>query len=90
MTDDVDRRGEHASEGLPLVDRAGAKAVGKTLVWLGKRALRRGDFHQFNHIYVAVMAGNTASKAILDLPSDRTLKPGDPIIFSVPTRKATA
>jgi hypothetical protein len=71
---------------IPLVDRAVAHVVGKVLVWLGKRALDRGDYRLFNHTWVAVMAGNTAHKTVLDLPTDRVLRPGDPIIFTTPER----
>lgn len=34
-------------------------AVGKALVWLGKRAAERGDWHELNHLIGALMTGNS-------------------------------
>lgn len=43
----------------PWLDRTLGNQLGRLLAWLGKRALRRGDRHEFNHILAAVLAGNS-------------------------------
>lgn len=43
----------------PWLDRRVAKAVGRILVWLARRAAARDDFHEFKHLRAAVDAGNS-------------------------------
>lgn len=43
---------------LPPRERAVAWAVGRALVWLGKRAHDRGDRHAYRHALDALNAGN--------------------------------
>lgn len=43
----------------PWLDRVLGDAIGPVLVWLGRRAKRRGDRHEFNHILSAVLHGNS-------------------------------
>jgi hypothetical protein len=66
----------------PLPDRIVAAVTGRAIAWLARRALRRRDFKEFNHMLVALLAGNTDAGHLLDLPVDRALKPGDPIVFA--------
>ena len=44
----------------PWLDRWVARRTGFVLVWLGRRALERGDRHEFEHMRAAVNAGNSA------------------------------
>ena len=43
----------------PWLDRTLGDRIGALLVWLGKRAIRRGDRHEFNHLLAAVLVGNS-------------------------------
>lgn len=45
----------------PPIDRAVAYVTGKALVWLGKRAHRRGDMHEYHHALAALQAGNSSN-----------------------------
>lgn len=36
-----------------------SRICGRMMVWAGKRALRLGDRHEFDHIHASVIAGNS-------------------------------
>lgn len=43
----------------PWLDRVLGEWTGEVLSWLAKRAKRRGDAHEFAHLYGAVVFGNS-------------------------------
>lgn len=43
------------------VDRKFARLVGWGICWMGKRALDRGDVHEYRHAVAALNAGNSDS-----------------------------
>jgi hypothetical protein len=43
----------------PRWERMLGEFTGKVLMWLGKRAYRRGDTHEYGHIVLALRAGDT-------------------------------
>ena len=43
----------------PLADYWVGQFAGRLLVWLGKRAFDRGDFHEYDHVRAALVAGNS-------------------------------
>lgn len=57
--DPVGRSAE--SDALPRAERAVAHVVGRALVWLGKRAVDRGDAHAYGHALAALRAGDCRS-----------------------------
>jgi len=68
----------------PFLDYWLGRYVGKVLRWLAIRALTRGDFHEFNHIYAGVHVGNSyheGGKPCV-VPNDRPIFSGD--ILTVP------
>lgn len=44
---------------VPYAEFYLGRLMGAGLVWLGKRALRRGDVHEFNHCSAVLAVGNT-------------------------------
>lgn len=51
----------------PLPDRIVARWVGKALAWLGKRAIDRGDMHDFDHALAALKAGDCTVNCTADV-----------------------
>lgn len=43
----------------PWLDRVIGDWTGEVLTWLAKRARKRGDAHEFAHLYGAVVFGNS-------------------------------
>ena len=69
----------------PSLDFRLSLIAGNILGLLAQRAHHRNDYHQFNHTYAAVLAGNTEGDAYCYLPQDRFMHPGDSIVFEVPS-----
>lgn len=44
---------------VPYADFYLGRLSGAVLVWLAKRALKRGDVHEFNHCSAVIAVGNT-------------------------------
>jgi hypothetical protein len=44
---------------VPWVEVYLGRLSGATLVFLGRRALKRGDLHEFNHCSAVIAVGNT-------------------------------
>lgn len=47
------------AERPPWLDRVIGDRTGDVLAWLAKRAKRRGDPHEFAHLYAAIVFGNS-------------------------------
>lgn len=48
------------SVGPGMIERACGRIAGRLLVIAGRRAIARGDRHEFDHIRAAIELGNTA------------------------------
>lgn len=51
----------------PFPDRIVALLVGKALAWLGKRAVDRGDMHDYDHALAALQAGDRSNRCTRDV-----------------------
>lgn len=49
---------------------------GRIIVWLHKKAMKRGDFHEANHCMAAIVAGNSTHNLWpCNLPDTATMRP---------------
>lgn len=66
---------------VPYVEFYLGRLCGAVLVWLGKRALKRRDLHEFNHCSASIASGNSAGDHIdcpLNIPVP--LSPADALL----------
>lgn len=60
-------------DGNTLVERCASVAASTSLVYLAQRAAARGDFHELNHIQLALRSGTSEheNNFCCGLPTDR-------------------
>lgn len=60
--------------GMTAAEQVVGWATGKALVWLGKRAADRKDWHEYNHCLAALTVGDSDHEGECAVPRDKHIR----------------